>query len=268
MPRFVRHSRPALALAAVLLAAASAAAAPIPKDRTADGPTDLAALQALVAKAAEAGQWPEAGDGGRAERAVARFAAAAVKAGGLPERASPVAAAADRPTEFHKEAKVLSAKGKTFVVAGGRFSSISDCVVVAAGDVELLSARNVVVFAGGTAKVSTLQNGVVVAGRGVDVSSTSPLRADPFKARELEKNEKPGEAGSVLVAGRWLRAGSANGCTCWVRNPEAPPPEPGAKGDPKPVTIGTAVNVLFLNPPETRKKGYEGNCRTATAPAP
>jgi hypothetical protein len=213
-------------------------AAPVPKGAgTGEATPDLKLFFDTADKAVKAEKWPGADDEKIMRWTPEKVFARALKAAEQKQRKLPVDFAKLKKLDVSKECKNANLES-AFVIAGVvRGRSVKDSVIFATGDVEILDATNCVIVAPNVS-CGRFQNCTVVAGECIRANSARP--------------RKQGEAGSVLVAGQWIRARELDDAICHVLRPgNLPDPDEAMfklNQNKYPAICTNAVkNVIFLN---------------------
>jgi hypothetical protein len=235
MKRFVLGMIVALVFA---VGAPRVSAAPVPKGTgPAEATPDLYLFFETTDKAVQAEKWPEADDEKIMRWTAEKVFTRALKAAEQKERKLPVDFEKPKKLDVSKEYKNVDLES-AFVIAGAvQGPSAKDSVIFATGDVEISRATNCVIVAQNV-WCTVLDNCVVVAGERIRTHLVQP--------------RQQGGAGSVLVAGLWIRSRVLDDAICHVLRPgNLPAPEEARQGLElkKNPAIGhnRAENVVFLN---------------------
>lgn len=243
------------ALSGLLLALAGGegGAAPVPKGAGKNDPTpSLKGMLDVVEDAVKDKKWPKE-DAEKLLRASAQviFDRTAQAAD---QRARKLPVGYDKLKKVGPGKKVKETDLDDVFVIAGEVQSVGarNSVIFASGRVEITSATDCVIFAP-TVRCVAVENCVVIAGEAIMV--TSAWR--PF-----------GGDGSVLVAGRWIRAAKMDGTLCHVLKPTTLPViEEGEDREAQhpAIRVGTAKGVIFLND-RNDAKANEAQNETYLAP--
>lgn len=212
------------------------AAAPVPKDASKGDPTpDLKAFFTAVGKAVENEKWPAEADEKLLRDTARVIFERATKAAEQKDRKLPVDFEKLKKLDVSKECKNANLES-AFVIAGVvRGPSAKDSVIFATGDVSIARATNCVIVARNVRR-GLFHNCVVVADECIRANSARP--------------RQQGEAGSVLVAGQWIRATVLDDAICHVLRPGILPTPDEVEfelNQTPAIAINRAVNVIFLN---------------------
>jgi hypothetical protein len=230
-------------LSAVLVACAPLVltAAPVPKDAAKPDPApDLKAFFDAVGTAVKNEKWPAEADEKKLRDTARTAFERMLKAADQKERALPVDFEKLKKLDASKECKNANLES-AFVIAGVvRVREVKDSVIFATGDVEFLSATNCVIVAPNVL-CGVFDNCVVVADECIRVIKTRP--------------RQQGEAGSVLVAGQWIRAQGLDDAICHVLRPgNSPDPDEARQklelNKYPAICTNAPKNVIFLNAKE------------------
>lgn len=237
-------TRLALGTLAAALAVGLGSAAPVPKDASKPDPTpDLKAAFDTAARAVKAEKWPGEDDERLLKNTARVVFERALKAAGQKPRALPVDY--EKLTKLNVTGEYAGNPLNNNVLIAGTVArgSARDSVIFASGHVQLTIVENCVIVAP-SVRVSTAYNCVIVSGENLKLLSA--------------RRRPNGGEGSVLVAGKWIRASTLDGAVCHVIAPGTDP----SPDDPKGAVAGAkfvAIQAtrgegsIFLNEPAATK---------------
>ena len=221
--------------AIIALASDAGMAAPIPKERRRDDPANLKAFFAAIGKVVQDGKWPSAADEKKlldSPRVVCEIMLRAAK---QKERPLPVDVEKLVRKDIVREYKETGLNNGFVITENLRVTGARDSVIIASGDVQITSARNCVIV-GQNVRITSVDDCVIVAGEYIRLTGA---------------NRRNGSAGSVLVAGHWIRTTVMDGTICHVLEPTGQPAPDGIQrpGTPPVPAISTnqAKDVIYLN---------------------
>ncbi len=219
-------TRLALGTLLAALAVGLGTAAPVPKDASRPDPTpDLKVAFDAAARAVKAEKWPAEDD----ERILKNTARVVF------ERA--LKAADQKPRAMPVDYATLTKMNVVGEYAGNPLNNN----FLIAGTVARTSAKNSVIFASGNVQLGIAENCIVVA-PSIRASTTYNcvfIAGDHLRVLSSRRRPNGGE-GSVLVAGKWIRASTLDGAVCHVIAPGTDP----APDDPKGAAAGVKYTAI------------------------
>jgi hypothetical protein len=213
--------------------AASLGRAPVPKNASKPIP-DLKLFIEGVGKTAEAGVWPAATEEKKLRETVQALFKGCVEAAGQKDRRLPLDIERLTSSAVVKEHKGEKLEGKILIAEDVRLTVAKNSTIYASGNVQITFVSNCVIVAN-RVRCNTFENSFVVAGEYIRLTGDRPP----------EKSNR----GSVLLAGRWIRATTLDGTVCHVVRPGIQPPpdeRPTELAQPA-ISTNSAKNVVYLN---------------------